>query len=175
MCLGCGAEFSASYPVTAEYWTTRKYCSRTCAARKKNNTPQTPEHIAKRTAAWKATISARVRECKRCRAEFNPTSPNQRYCSGRCFDAAHRKQRADAQGQRLSITPSQFAELTALYGTTCNICGAEKSARGRLCVDHDHSTMEIRGLLCHRCNTSLGLMRDDPALLQAAIDYLTKR
>lgn len=42
----------------------------------------------------------------------------------------------------------------------------------RHCVDHDHITGKIRGILCQRCNTAIGLMDDDPLRLQAACKYL---
>lgn len=42
----------------------------------------------------------------------------------------------------------------------------------RLHFDHDHATGQFRGWLCMSCNTALGKFRDDPALLQRAIEYL---
>lgn len=50
----------------------------------------------------------------------------------------------------------------------CEICGK----RGRMNIDHDHSTGKMRGFLCHGCNTGLGLFEDNPELLEAAIEYL---
>jgi hypothetical protein len=41
-------------------------------------------------------------------------------------------------------------------------------------VDHNHDTGEVRGILCHSCNTALGRFGDDVWLLQAALDYLKK-
>jgi hypothetical protein len=41
-----------------------------------------------------------------------------------------------------------------------------------LAIDHDHVTGDIRGLLCHACNVALGLLNDDPELLEAAAGYL---
>ena len=39
-------------------------------------------------------------------------------------------------------------------GETCAICGAEPKTR-RLHIDHDHSLMRVRGLLCFQCNRKL--------------------
>ena len=38
--------------------------------------------------------------------------------------------------------------------------------------DHNHFTDLIRGILCDSCNSALGLFRENPAFLQAALDYL---
>lgn len=52
-------------------------------------------------------------------------------------------------------------------------CSAKRSKNGhRLCVDHDHETGEVRGLLCFSCNVSLGHMRDDIGRLAGLISYL---
>lgn len=41
-------------------------------------------------------------------------------------------------------------------------------------LDHDHETNQIRGVLCHHCNSGLGMFRDSPERLQNAIDYLKR-
>jgi len=41
-------------------------------------------------------------------------------------------------------------------------------------VDHLHGTATVRGLLCHPCNTGLGMFRDTPHLLARAIGYLLR-
>lgn len=56
----------------------------------------------------------------------------------------------------------------------CRICGRHESEfTKRLHIDHDHSTGEVRGLLCHACNLGLGYFRDDKNILKSAIDYIT--
>lgn len=44
-----------------------------------------------------------------------------------------------------------------------------------LVVDHDHTTGAVRGLLCSACNTGIGHLKDDPAVVAAALHYLKER
>jgi hypothetical protein len=50
----------------------------------------------------------------------------------------------------------------------CAVCGE----KARLVIDHDHVTGMMRGLLCYKHNTALGLFDDSPQMLQNAIEYL---
>lgn len=55
----------------------------------------------------------------------------------------------------------------------CAICGTHQAnLKTTLCVDHNHQTKKIRGLLCNRCNLLLGMAHDNPEILQKAIEYL---
>lgn len=56
----------------------------------------------------------------------------------------------------------------------CFICSLKEMNNKNkvLCVDHNHDTQEIRGLLCGMCNTGLGCFRDNIDLLNNAIKYL---
>lgn len=41
-----------------------------------------------------------------------------------------------------------------------------------LAVDHNHSTGEVRQLLCHDCNAMLGYAKENANILNSAISYL---
>ena len=62
-----------------------------------------------------------------------------------------------------------------------SICGNPESQKDKrikgtktLCIDHDHKTGKIRGLLCQNCNVSIGKFKEDINIMQKAIDYLKK-
>jgi len=55
--------------------------------------------------------------------------------------------------------------------TACEVCGPSKR---RIVFDHCHATGKFRGWICHQCNLVLGLVNDDPQILQGLITYLGK-
>ena len=69
------------------------------------------------------------------------------------------------------LTKESYLEMLKSQNGVCAICCNPEKKR-RLAVDHCHNTGKIRGLLCTRCNTSIGRFNDDVELLQKAIDYL---
>lgn len=82
--------------------------------------------------------------------------------------------------RRHGLSQEQMDEWVSSQGGVCAICGGlpgkigRSTSPGRLHIDHCHSTGKIRGLLCGRCNTMLGLAKDDPDILVRAINYLAK-
>lgn len=78
--------------------------------------------------------------------------------------------------QKYKLTPEQFDELLERQKGGCAICDIQFDMiePWQLHVDHDHVTGAVRGLLCHSCNTAIGLLGDDRAVLQRAIDYLLR-
>lgn len=57
----------------------------------------------------------------------------------------------------------------------CAICHLEfkwSSKQDTPHVDHCHESMAVRGILCNRCNTVLGLCRDNQGLLEEMARYI---
>jgi len=64
-----------------------------------------------------------------------------------------------------------ISTVPLVRGEHCELCHAP----GKICCDHNHASGKFRGWLCNRCNRVLGLLKDDPALLRRAADYLETR
>lgn len=52
----------------------------------------------------------------------------------------------------------------------CHICNETLATIPH--IDHCHYTKQVRGMLCMKCNTAIGSMRDNPALMRKAADYV---
>ena len=76
----------------------------------------------------------------------------------------------DERLKKYGITTADFAAMLAAQSFACDICRAE----GELVIDHDHDSGEVRGLLCPRCNSALGLFGDMPVILDRAAVYLKR-
>lgn len=71
------------------------------------------------------------------------------------------------------LTENQYMAKINDQRNVCAICGKKDEGKV-LCVDHDHATGEVRGLLCNNCNIGLGNLKDSIQILQSAIEYLHK-
>lgn len=72
--------------------------------------------------------------------------------------------------RRYGITPEERAFMKAAQNGACAICG---DVVERLCIDHDHETTKVRGLLCIQCNTGLAYI-EDAAWFTLALEYLRR-
>jgi hypothetical protein len=86
-----------------------------------------------------------------------------------------------ARGVCYPISQSEYDVLFSDSSGKCYICGKQLAHRytkakkeERAVVDHDHTTKEVRGLLCRRCNVGLGQFKDDIFGLITAALYLSE-
>jgi len=69
-----------------------------------------------------------------------------------------------------NLPRNSYDRLVESQDSKCALCLRKRA--GRLCVDHNHQTGEIRGLLCKLCNTYLGVIERDPSILERIRRYL---
>ncbi len=84
------------------------------------------------------------------------------------------KRREQNLRKQYGITQKDYDEMLKKQGGVCKICGTEnpKGHSGKLYVDHNHKTGDVRGLLCSRCNSILGYCDDREEVLLKAVEYL---
>lgn len=73
---------------------------------------------------------------------------------------------------KYGMSLDDYYALSAKQNNVCAICNKPNRNGARLCVDHDHKTQKIRGLLCTNCNSLLGLANDDTLIFENAIKYI---
>lgn len=72
--------------------------------------------------------------------------------------------------QKYGLTFEKWNEMVLDQGGKCAICKKET----KLCVDHDHKTGKVRGLLCLTCNQGIGSLKDCSEIVYRAAEYLKK-
>ena len=112
--------------------------------------------------------------CTKCKREllFEEFHKNTKTRDGLRSDCKRCKAVSDRKA-KYGIHNNKYKDLYAEQKCLCAIC-LIPLAKVRVCVDHDHSTGKIRGLLCEKCNTGLGLFRDHPVIVSRAVQYLEK-
>tara|TARA_R110000803_G_C11804555_1_gene299859 strand:+ start:66 stop:566 length:501 start_codon:yes stop_codon:yes gene_type:complete len=75
--------------------------------------------------------------------------------------------------RKYGISEQEYHGLVEYQNGKCAICFTELSEMSRRPnIDHDHSTNEVRGILCTGCNTGLGHLGDNIEGLERALYYL---
>ena len=92
-----------------------------------------------------------------------------------CKKQKDAKRVRDRTGRRkkFGVTPEAYFAWVEEVGGACEIC--KKVPEQPLAIDHCHETGTVRGLLCHQCNAAIGLFKEDPERMIAAIVYLKER
>lgn len=80
------------------------------------------------------------------------------------------RKRASNLKQRYGLTISQFDRLKRKTKGVCPICRSRQATH----VDHCHKTGLIRGVLCQKCNTGLGMIGDSLPSARRAMQYLSR-
>lgn len=125
--------------------------------------------------AWKLQKDARIRrergleqwKCSQCWAPitYSPRGGNRLLI---CKDCAP-ETRFRWLVRRYGVDRHMY---DAMYFEQDGKCAIESCDREARCVDHDHRTGTVRGLVCQGCNVALGFI-ESPAWMNDALDYLS--
>ena len=119
----------------------------------------------------------RINLCYECK--------NKRQNKRRGFSGRSRRKKGTFSGKKeqsifykYGLLPEEHKLLKEKQRNLCKICGEHKdgirnNGHSELSVDHCHSSGKVRGLLCMRCNTALGMANDDIQILNKMIGYLS--
>jgi hypothetical protein len=131
-----------------------------------------------------------ARAIKKAYFETRPEARERQRKHARAYAADHRKEACKRASEHYyknksrhfatrlrrecGLSIEQYDVLHEHQQGVCAICRRKCSntKMTRLCVDHDHNTNQIRGLLCNNCNRAIGLLQDNTDVLAAAIEYL---
>ncbi len=77
--------------------------------------------------------------------------------------------------RRYDTTKEIFVIMLEAQGGRCAICRTMDWGPLGPCMDHNHKTHVVRGILCSNCNAGIGCFGDNPETIRAAIKYLEKK
>jgi len=78
-----------------------------------------------------------------------------------------------ARKHRYGIEQEDFERMVIERDGKCDMCHKVPTGKRKtLCIDHDHSTGKIRGLLCSACNNGLGFLGDNVDIPAKVQQYL---
>jgi DNA-directed RNA polymerase subunit RPC12/RpoP len=73
--------------------------------------------------------------------------------------------------KKYGISKAEYDHMLEEQDYKCAICGKEEA----LVVDYDHETQKVRGLLCTRCNVTVGGYENALKIIKAIERYLKKK
>ena len=79
--------------------------------------------------------------------------------------------------RKYGITSDEFYSLMVKQQDSCATCFTPFNWSDRETkphIDHCHATKKVRGILCKKCNSVLGMVKDNPDTLKNLAEYLRK-
>lgn len=97
------------------------------------------------TAICGRTIRSRCKLCRKAEDKITQHTPKEKM-----------RQRNKWLRTQYGIDLSEYNRLFQIQGGMCAVCKIHQSQLNKsLCVDHNHQTGKVRGLLCPTCNSQV--------------------
>lgn len=129
-----------------------------------------------------------LRKCKRCGRIFETLltkvkAKGEHFCSIDCYilylkenslpDKEKKKRNILYQKKsKYNLNEEEYNNLFLKQGNSCAICGKPFNEERKGFVDHSHETGKVRGILCSKCNTLIGMANEETNILENAIKYI---
>ena len=105
-------------------------------------------------------MDAKDKQAKRARAWYLANKAK--------VHARQKQSNTRIRARRHGLTIADVQNMMDAQEGRCACC----REAGPLCIDHNHRTQRNRGLLCHRCTTAFGLLKEDLLRIEALGQYL---
>jgi membrane-associated HD superfamily phosphohydrolase len=126
------------------------------------------EKMLERTREWRKKNPNKIEEYSK---KYRKIHREERKEDCRKYHQNHKDLEINQRRLReYGITEDEFKYLLKKQDGRCAIC--KNNLISKICIDHNHVTGEVRGLLCNPCNMALGLLKDDIIVLTNALKYL---
>ena len=116
----------------------------------------------------KTRPSGKAYACKSCRADYLKVRRDHKVKE--CANYSKIYKMAKKLGLTFVEVKNWFNKQWMKQQAQCAICG--KVFCDDDCIDHDHITLKLRGLLCNHCNLGIGFLQDSSIICKNAKNYL---
>ena len=139
-----------------------KYCTDLCQQRARQDRQRTTHRVEER-------------RCHKCGVpvEWKPGKPVCADCRIDKRDPV--KSAAKERRRRLrkyGLTEAEYNAILEHQGHRCGICATDTPGAKGWVIDHCHDSGMVRGVLCSQCNSAIGLLREDPVIIDRAAEYV---
>ena len=119
-----------------------------------------------------------MKKCTKCGvekplSEYYKNSSQKSGLQSKC-KPCHEKSKMKSKVGAYGLTLEQYDMLFIEQNNCCAICNKKFTSKKHTHIDHCHTTKKVRALLCHGCNTAIGLLKESPEILKSALNYLEK-
>lgn len=117
-------------------------------------------------------MTSNTQSCSKCKIEQDLEN----FTKSRYSASGYRQMCRQCRNTHRTVirkTHKHYQEMLRAQGNGCALCGKSEDENGqRLAIDHNHTTHQVRALLCRSCNTGIGAFKEDKELLNKAIEYI---
>mgnify|MGYP003979568017 CR=1 FL=1 len=118
-----------------------------------------------------------ILECKHCKGKHVQSVKGLKANSWVKYCPEYRKPKTSRNNsileKKYNISETEYLQIFKFQNGKCAICQkSQEKLTKKLSIDHDHTSKQVRGLLCPACNHALGLFKDDESIILKAISYI---